>query len=355
MSQQRTLLTQSEIDQLNTIIGIIQANLGTHVNDSMSKAHGINILNESYTDSLGGVVGNYALYFDFGTPPAITRMYVPAFITNLGPSSNSDGISITAVGANGSSTAAGIPITPTPLTTTFVEQSVNNLEIYNDLLLYHISSVAADTGNKQVHGGTSNSAAVTLGSSGAVVGRYFVTLGINGTAFNLIADPGVKVGAVGPPQPPTGATIVQAPTNSNFTSPSGSQSYYMHHEKQSGAGFQGGFPNGLTWTAAANGPNLIYTWYSFPTVYTGAQAATPTVPSVDDSAWAVMPDSHNGSFNAAISLKYSISGGNGKSSSTVLDLQDESTGTTSSTWLKVTASNSAGSVSALLRCYWIKG
>jgi hypothetical protein len=198
MSQQRTLLTQSEINALNAVINVIKANLNTHVNDSLSRAHGINGQFATYTDSAGDTVGNIVLYFDFGTPPNVKRLYVPATITNLGPSRTTGGVNVTATTATGSSTSPGVPLTGVPLATVFTEDATNNLNIYNDLLLAHISGIEADTGDLQVHGGIAFTVANTLDSLSHSVGNFLITLGINGTAFNLVAADGPG----GPPQPP---------------------------------------------------------------------------------------------------------------------------------------------------------
>lgn len=197
MSEQRTLLTQAQIDALNDVIALIGANLNTHVNDSLSRAHGINAQFATYKDSAGDTVGNLVLYFDFGTPPNVTRLYVPAILTTLGPARTGNGVTITAETSSGSSVSPGVPLTNLPLATVFTEGTTGNLSIYNDLLLSHIAGVQSDTGDLQVHGGSTFSLATSKDSLGHTVGRNLVTIGINGTAFNLVADT-----QVGVPQPP---------------------------------------------------------------------------------------------------------------------------------------------------------
>ena len=197
MSQERTLVTQGQIDALNAIINEIAANLNTHVNDSLS-AHALNGQFGTYFDSAGDTVGNVVLWFDFGNPPNITRLYVPAILTTLGPGRVSTGVNVTATTPSGSSVSPGIPLTERPLATVFIEDTTNSLTVYNDLLLAHTQGAMTDTGALQVHGGAAFTVADSFDQFGHRVGQYLIQIGINGTAFNLIAADGIN----GPPQPP---------------------------------------------------------------------------------------------------------------------------------------------------------
>lgn len=198
MSEQRTLVTQTQVDALNAIIAQIGQNLNTHVNDSLTRAHGLNAAFTTYFDTAGDTVGNVVIWFDFGTPPNVTRLYVPAILTTLGPARTDNGVTVTAQTPTGSSISPGIPLTEFPLATVFTEDTANSLNIYNDLLLAHIGGIMTDTGALQVHGGAAFSTINSLDQLGHVVGRNLVQIGINGTAFNLIADSLSS----GPPQPP---------------------------------------------------------------------------------------------------------------------------------------------------------
>lgn len=184
MGENTKILTEREMTVLNASLEKIASNLSIHVNESLSIAHGINAKVANYYDSSGDKWGSVVLMFEFGDPPDVIRFYVPAQITTLAAASTSDGVESSAV-SSGSFNSSGIPLTLRPLVTELTEDSSNQAEVYNNMLLAHTSTVMSDTGASQCHGGQTYTVGNVLDSLGHVVGNRYITLGINGTSWKI--------------------------------------------------------------------------------------------------------------------------------------------------------------------------
>lgn len=195
----KKILTQSELHVLNDSLEQLAANLKLHVNGSISVAHGLNAKVANYYDDRGDQWGSIVLSFEFGTAPDITRIYVPAQITTIGPGSESSGLVPTG-SASGSFSSPGIPIGGKTLVTELAEESLGQSTIYNNILLAHASTVHSDTGAGQCHGGTSYVTGSVTDTLDHVVSRKYVILGINGTAWKIPGDEFVDGSSYGPPQ-----------------------------------------------------------------------------------------------------------------------------------------------------------
>lgn len=202
----RDILTQNDLLTLNEALQQVASNLKVHVNESLSVAHGLNGAVANYYDSSGDQWGNVVVVFEFGTPPDITRIYVPAQITVLGPASTDSGL--VAEGANsGAFSSPGVPLADKPLVTELTTEAVNQTLIHDNLLLAHANTVHSDSGANQCHGGTAYTSTSTTDSLGHTVGRKYVTIGINGTAWKIPGDEFVDGTSYGPPQTIRGVNL----------------------------------------------------------------------------------------------------------------------------------------------------
>jgi hypothetical protein len=85
----RSIVTQVGIEDLKFALSEVAENLSTHINASLSKAHGLNIINgyidsdgndlTTFQDSQGNVMGNYQLLFFINNVP----YFAPALATAL--------------------------------------------------------------------------------------------------------------------------------------------------------------------------------------------------------------------------------------------------------------------------------
>jgi hypothetical protein len=200
MGSSRTIITQNDLLALNAALEQLASNLKIHVNQSMSFAHGINAKIANYYDGVGDQWGNAVIIFEFGTPPDVIRLYVPAQLTALGPARTSNGLISSPLTPSGSFTSPGIPLSVKPLVTELTSESVNQAVIYDNLLLAHANTVHSDTGANQCHGGRAYTTGVIADSLGHSLGRKFITLGINGTGWTIPCDEHVDGGNYGPPQ-----------------------------------------------------------------------------------------------------------------------------------------------------------
>lgn len=201
MGANRPVLTERDLTALNQALEQIASNLSLHVNESLSIAHGINAQIANYYDASGDQWGNVVVIFEFGTPPNVTRLYVPAQVTTLGPGSTGSGLNATGNPA-GSFSSPGVPLTLRPLITEITQEAISQAVIYDNLLLAHANTVFSDTGADQCHGGRSFTVGNVTDSLGHVVGRRYITLGIGGTTWKVPCDQFVDdgTGNFGPPQ-----------------------------------------------------------------------------------------------------------------------------------------------------------
>lgn len=195
----RDILTQNDLLILNEALQQVASNLKIHVNDSLSHTHGLNAVVANYYDSSGDKWGNMVVVFEFGIPPDITFIYVPAQVTVLGPASTGSGL-VTDGANSGAFSSPGVPLVDKPLVTELTTDAVNQALIHDNLLLAHANTVHSDSGANQCHGGTAYTSTSTTDSLGHLVGRKYVTIGINGTAWKILGDEFVDGTSYGPPQ-----------------------------------------------------------------------------------------------------------------------------------------------------------
>lgn len=201
MGTSKDILTQNDLIALNDQLSRIGTNLKLHVNESLSIAHGMNAVVANYYDSAGDKFGNVVLVFDFGTPPNVVRLFVPAQVTVLDGQIDQTGFVAAGDTPAGSFNSPGVPLGSKSLVTEMSIDAANQSEVYSNILLAHAQSVAANTGAAQCHGGTSYTIGNVTDSRSHVVGRRYITLGIDGLAWKIPADVfSENSGTFGPPQ-----------------------------------------------------------------------------------------------------------------------------------------------------------
>lgn len=208
MGTQKPVLTERDLTALNNALEQIASNMTLHVNESLSIAHGINATIANFYDSAGDQWGNVVVIFEFGSPPNVTRLYVPAQITSLGPARTTNGINSSG-SPTGSFLSPGVPLTLKPLVTELTTEAVNQAIIYDNMLLSHTNTVFSDTGADQCHGGRTYTVGSVTDSLGHTVSRKYISLGINGTTWKIPADEYWNSGSgFGPPQLMRGINLV---------------------------------------------------------------------------------------------------------------------------------------------------
>lgn len=212
------VLTQNSLLALNAALEQLASNLNIHVNESLSIAHGINASIADYYDNMGDKWGNVVIAFEFGAPPNVTRLYVPAQITTLGPASTGTGI-VASPAPSGSFSSPGVPLSDKPLVTDLTSESTTQAVIHDEMLLAHANTVHSDAGANQCHGGTTYASVSVLDSLGHIVGRRYVTIGVNDTSWSIPCDPFVDGANYGPPQTPRLTQFSQTYFRFNSSSP----------------------------------------------------------------------------------------------------------------------------------------
>ena len=336
---QRNVITQSTLQPVQNAMNNVSANLAAHANASLSRAHGINLLyvvpgtvDEAgndisvYRDTFGDVIGNYFVVFTINNQ----IYYAPGNDSVLPGQAANTGIT-----PYGSDSAVAAAAKVTAWITDVISGDVAILDSINDdILLAH-----AVQGYWEAHGGMTISTKKTFDSIGHLIGNYVVRFFFDGVEYEIPCDK--RLG--GPARPVGNLVLSQAPTNGFANTSAG---YYQHYEDRTSHGFSSLYPAGLEWVLACDGTTPItYTWYYFPLSDT---TNNPTVPDLDDPAWVQWPDSGTDLVIAdRTTFTFSIN-------ENVFSLTH--TGTVSNfnhltTWIKVTASNSAGDASVLLRFF----
>ena len=267
MAENVKLFTQSELTALNIQLDQLSQNLSAHVNGSLSKVHGLNVIPVPYYDSAGDRLGEMTVSFQFGDPPNNVTLFAPARVltsaNDPGPHSTSDG------GIGGTSAAAGVPIQSKPLVTSSPSSdAIAQASVYNQLLLLHSNSTIDDIRENQAHGGTAYATENVLDSLGHTVGRNTITLGINGKAVKIPADPNFLTGlGYGPPEPLRKPSLRMNPADASFSYNS-SKNYYQHEQfRGGGTSFGDLYPNGQSFSATivSPGETPLFKWYYYNT------------------------------------------------------------------------------------------
>lgn len=207
MAEQNDIITQSALADIKFDLQQVAENLSEHVNDSLSKAHAINLV-EGFTDSdgndrttyqnsAGQIVGTRQLRFNVDG----AVYYAPC-----NPSADAGQDTTTGQLTTGMTEAEFAAVGKAAWVTDFVNEGAANAEDINTVyLLPHTLRK-----HEEVHGNFSVTAETTLDSTGNTVGRHKVRMVIGGIRYAIPAD--VRLG--GPPQ--VIRNIVASP-NSQFT------------------------------------------------------------------------------------------------------------------------------------------
>ncbi len=185
---QKEIVTQSETAGIANKLTAMSSNLEEHVNQSLSKAHGINVLDVPYSDSGGDVMGQRSLRITVGN----SVVYAPALTASPdpGPASTSSG-SVSATDGS-DDTTVGVP-NATAVVTRFAAPIEDAIDAVISTLGFHAGQAA-----ESVHGDITEISNVILDNRGHKVGRKAIVLKVNGVTYAIPTD--VLLG--GPPQIP---------------------------------------------------------------------------------------------------------------------------------------------------------
>jgi hypothetical protein len=190
----RAIIAQTGVADLKFALSEVAENLSAHINASLSKAHGINVIlgyvdaygNDltTYRDSNGDILGNRFVRFSVGN----TLYYAPAVISALAGQPDTTG-EIDTSGDEGDSAVGG-----SAWVTDYTSEQVEQAEaINNDVLVPH-TRVA----HKDAHGGMTVLVQNTFDTHGHTIATHLIQLRINGSVYNIPVSP--RFG--GPIQPP---------------------------------------------------------------------------------------------------------------------------------------------------------
>lgn len=211
MSEQATLLTQSEIGRINEVLNTLSNNLFFHRNGSLAKGHGISLITGDYFDSGGDQISSYVLRMSVETTPGnLEVVYVPADAaatynakvpvggaTVSGEMPASLGVFHTGTGPDGSVNSPGVPQLASSLLTRYSETLLQDLLIADQLLKAH---ALLNHGEKAPtpHYGILTTDEDFLDSLGHIVGRKAVKMTFGNRQYKLAGDQNIT----GPPQAP---------------------------------------------------------------------------------------------------------------------------------------------------------
>lgn len=179
----RNIVTQVGLSDLKFALLEVAENLFSHINTSLSKAHGLNIINgyidsngndlTTFQDSEGNVMGNYQLLFFIGNVP----YFAPANFTVLEGQPETNGSIDTSTDDDDEFTMRGGSAWVTDYTSDQVAQAQ---AINNDVLLPHTGQIYYST-----HGSMTVTTSPTFNSLGAQVGSHLVTMRYNGIVYQV--------------------------------------------------------------------------------------------------------------------------------------------------------------------------
>jgi len=222
---QQTVITQSALNDIKLVLNDVAASLSQHINDSLSLAHGINILpGPVYTNSNGDVIGTYVvtflvngvIYYAPATPTVLTgQPFTNGAIQVSNPNPQTVGM------------AAWI--------TDFTAPALAAAEATrDDVLIPH-----TQLGHWEAHGGMMVLPRNNYDSNGNLFARYVVRFSFNGNLYEVPCDTSFS----GAPQP---LKVTMSTTYLYF--PSNLGSFTTQH------------PSGFPILATASGGNAPYTF-----------------------------------------------------------------------------------------------
>jgi hypothetical protein len=178
---ERNIVTQVGLEDLKFALTEVAENLNAHINASLSKAHGINLVagfvdadgndRTTYQDSNGDVIGNYFLRFAI----ANVIYFAPAIVTTLPGQDETSGAIDTS--AEGEDEGQGGSSWITDYTSDQVAQAQ---AINTDVLLPHTRQPHADT-----HGSMTAVLQSTFSNLGHTVGTHIVQLKIGNSIYTI--------------------------------------------------------------------------------------------------------------------------------------------------------------------------
>lgn len=212
----RALATQSELAALKDALTLVSENLNAHVNDSLSKAHGINLIDgpandgngndlSKYQDSAGDTLGTHFVRFSING----VVYYAPAKDSTLAGKTGSGSID-----TSGQTDAAKATPSATSLITDYATIEAQHANVVDGLLLEHTGLT-----HQSAHGNMSVLAQTTFDTDGHIVGHYVVQMVVDGILYNIPCD--TRLG--GPAQSPRIAQFT--PSSARVDSPSGGGGY----------------------------------------------------------------------------------------------------------------------------------
>jgi hypothetical protein len=179
----RSIVTQVGLGDLKFALQEVAQNLFSHINSSLSKAHGLNIINgyvdsngndlTTFQDSQGNVMGNYQILFFIGNVP----YFAPANLTALAGQPETNGSINTDTAQEDAFSQQGGSAWVTGYTSDQVAQAE---AINTDVLVGHTQQIYYAT-----HGNMAVTASTTFNSLGAQVGTHLVTLRYNGLVYQI--------------------------------------------------------------------------------------------------------------------------------------------------------------------------
>lgn len=205
------IATKNSLAEIQTALAELADNLSFHVGRTLSKAHGINIVQfaspiydasgndvQYYRNSQNVIVGRYQLRFTVND----TVYYAPASTTALSGSSGTGSITEADVSLLLNSTGR------TGLITTFSLDLLQSIQaVQSNILLPHTK-----LGHWESHAPITVHRKTTYDASGATVGRYVAVIQVNGVKYEIPCD--TQLG--GPPRAMRWTGLGLA-TNNSFT------------------------------------------------------------------------------------------------------------------------------------------
>jgi len=199
------IVTQQELKPIKSDLADLAENLDTHVSDTLSKAHGINLFQGPGPLDPGSGGNDYSQYFDSNGDLVGSRqirviangttVYLPCNPSTLDGQPAGTGAIDTGTAAEN---AALADPGPSNWVTAFVEAAEQEVTSVSELLIAHSGESL-----ESVHGGMEVLPKESIDSRGHVVGDRVLTIAIGGFKYEIPASS--RIG--GPLQGPRGAVL----------------------------------------------------------------------------------------------------------------------------------------------------
>lgn len=262
----RNIVTQVGIEDLKFALAEIAENLDSHINASLSKAHGINLITgyvdaygndlTTYRDSNGDLVASYFIRFTIDG----VVYYAPASFTTL------DGQPATNGSVDTSPDTDTSPESGSSWVTDYTSDQVAQAEsINNDVLVEHTRRPHWDA-----HGGLTVLTQDSFSNLGHKVGTHIIQMRVGGTVYNIPCS--TRLG--GPVQLPRGVSILASyydkydhPRDVNLSVPTtvtgGTLPFTYQWQIFSNAGWVDITPNPVTQSVSDGSKSVNIRWTSY--------------------------------------------------------------------------------------------